>query len=131
MAGLGPAIHVLLGDGVEEIVPCWIVSGDQSDFPRARPMLDVVLALNGSSNVIEHLEVDEPLKAVPFGEPLNHSRTMLEHAPNEVARYADIQGTVRTIGHDVNVPTCHADIPQDVDGRDKPGHDGGEIGSLS
>ena len=47
-----------------------------------------------------------------------------EYGPDEVARYADIQDAVRTIGQNVDVATCHVEILQDVDGRDKPGHDG-------
>jgi hypothetical protein len=37
--------------------------------------------------------------------------------------FAGIQNAVRTIGQNINVSTCHAEILQDVDGRDKPGHD--------
>jgi hypothetical protein len=48
---------------------------------------------------------------------------MLEYPADEIACHADIQNAVRTIGQNVNVSTCHAEILQDVDGRDKPGHD--------
>ena len=57
----------------------------------------------------------------PFDEP----RPMLEHPANQIIRHADIKNAVRSIGQNVNVPAaCHAEILQDVDGRDKPGHDG-------
>ena len=42
---------------------------------------------------------------------------------DEVIRHANVQDAVRSIGQNVNVTTCHTDILQDVDGRDKPGHD--------
>jgi hypothetical protein len=49
---------------------------------------------------------------------------MLEHPANQIIRHADIKNAVRSIGQNVNVPAaCHAEILQDVDGRDKPGHD--------
>ena len=52
------------------------------------------------------------------------SGAMLEYPADKIARHADIQDAVRTIGQNVDVATCHVEILQDVDGRDKPGHDG-------
>jgi hypothetical protein len=86
-------------------------------------MLDVVLALDGVADIIEPFEIDQSLQSIPLGEPIDKSRAMLKHPTDKIVRYSDVQNAVRTIGQNVNVATCHAEILQDVDGRDKPGHD--------
>jgi hypothetical protein len=48
---------------------------------------------------------------------------MLEYAAYKVVCHADIKDAVGSIGQNVDVAACHAEILQDVDGRDKPGHD--------
>jgi hypothetical protein len=80
MAGLVPAIHVLLRDCLEEIVPIRICSDNHSDLPRARPMFDVVLALNGVSDIVKNLKVNEPLQPMPFGKTFDEAGAMLEDA---------------------------------------------------
>src|SRR5665213_241522 len=112
-----------LRDGVEEVIPIGIHSDNLSDFPRARPMLDVVLALDGVADVVELLEIHQPLQSISFGETCDEAGAMFEYTADKVARHANIKDTVWAIGQDVNVATCHAEILQDVDGRDKPGHD--------
>ena len=48
---------------------------------------------------------------------------MFKCTADEVACHADIENAVRLVGHEINVAACHLEILQDVDGRDKPGHD--------
>ncbi len=86
-------------------------------------MLDVVLALDGIPDVVECFEIDEPLQSVPFCKTFDKSGPMFEYPTDEIVCHADIKNAVWTIGQNVNVPACHADTLQDVDGRDKPGHD--------
>ncbi|SHK02858.1 hypothetical protein SAMN05444159_2222 [Bradyrhizobium lablabi] len=86
-------------------------------------MLDVVLALNGITDVIEFFEIDQSLQPVPLGEAIDESGAMFEAAANEVVRHANIEDAVGSIGQKINVPACHTEKVQDVDGRDKPGHD--------
>ena len=86
-------------------------------------MLDVVLALDGVTDVIELFEIHQALQPVPFGKPIHESGTMFEHPADKIACHSDVENAVRTIGQNVNVSTCHVDILQDVDGRDKPGQD--------
>jgi hypothetical protein len=86
-------------------------------------MLDIVLALNGVTDVIELLEIDQLLQPVPLGKSIDESGTMLEYPADKIARHPDIENAVGTVGQKINVSTCHVDILQDVDGRDKPGHD--------
>src|SRR5665213_1556168 len=115
--GLSRPSTSLLYDRRIEIVPIWIGSENRSNLPGAWPMLDVVLALDG----VELLKIDKPLQSISFGEAIDESGAMLEHAADEVVRYADVQDAVRAIGQNVNVSTSHVGILQDVDGRDKPG----------
>ena len=86
-------------------------------------MLDIMLALNRIADVVEPLEIDLSLQPMLFGEAIDESRTMLEYAADQIICHANVQDPVGTIGQNVNVTTCHTDILQDVDGRDKSGHD--------
>jgi hypothetical protein len=86
-------------------------------------MFDVVLALDGVADIVEPLEINQSLQSISSGESFDESRAVLVDTAHKIARYADIQDAVRTIGQNVNPSTCHAEILQDVDGRDKPGHD--------
>src|SRR3954463_7872073 len=115
MAGLVPAIHVLPRDRFVKIVPVRIESDNLPDLPCARPMLDVVLALNSIADVVELLEIHQPLQSVSPGETCDEPGAMLIDATYEVARHADIQNTVPTVRHNVDPATCHAGILQDVD----------------
>jgi hypothetical protein len=73
MAGLVPAIHVLLAEQlnqcVVQIVPFGIHRMDQTHFPRTRPVLDDLLSLYGVSDVVEELIVDKSLEAYRFVKP--------------------------------------------------------------
>jgi len=123
MAGPVPAIHVLLDDCIVEIVPGRIIAYNQPNLPRARPMFDVVFALNCRSDVLKSLEINEPLQSVAAGKSFDVSRTMFEHASNEIFRHADVKNAIWAICQNINVSACHAQILQDVDGLDKPDHD--------
>ena len=86
-------------------------------------MLDIMFALDGITNIVECFEVNQPFQPVSLGEPIDKSRAMLKHPTDEIVGHPDIEDTIGSIGQKINVPTCHAEILQDVDGRDKPGHD--------
>ena len=107
MAGLGPAIHVLLRDRVVEIDPIGIYGDDHSRLPRSRPMLDVALALDCDPNVFKLLEVDKPLQAISFCKAFYESGAMFKHPTDEVVRYAHIEDAVWSIAQNVNVSTRH------------------------
>jgi hypothetical protein len=46
MAGLVPAIHVLLIEDLVQVVPVRVHGADQANLPGTRSMLNVLLALN-------------------------------------------------------------------------------------
>jgi len=86
-------------------------------------MFDIVLTLNGVADVFESFEIDQSLQSVPLGEAFDESRAMFEHSTNKIVCHPNVKDAIRTIGQNIDVSTCHAEILQDVDGRDKPGHD--------
>jgi hypothetical protein len=110
MAGLVPAIHVLLYDRIEKVVPIRIRCNDRSDFPSSWPMFDVVLALNGIADIVEPFKVNECFQPVLLSEAVDKPGTMLEHATNEVVGYTDIKNAVATVRQNVNPTTCHVEM---------------------
>jgi hypothetical protein len=80
-------------------------------------MLDVVLAVDGVTDAVKLLEIDQPLQSIPFGESVDEAGPMFEYPTDKIACHADVQNAVRTIGRNINVSTCHAEILKDVDGR--------------
>jgi hypothetical protein len=117
--GLSRPSTSLLRDNLEEIIPIRILRDNQSDLPRPRPMFDIVLALDGISDIVESLKVNESLQSVPFRKALDKSGSMFEHAPDEIVCHANIQNAIRTTGQNVNVTTaCHV---EDIARRGWPG----------
>ena len=51
---------------------------NESHLPGARPVLDGGLALNGISNIVKALCIDQSLQAVTFGKSVNKPFPMLE-----------------------------------------------------
>ncbi len=87
-------------------------------------MFNVVLPLDRILNVIELLEIDEQLQSMPFRKAINESGAMFMDSTNEITGHADIKRAVRSICQNVDEAASHEAVLQDVDGRDKPGHDG-------
>src|SRR4051812_47347627 len=77
--GLARPSTSLLRNGLKEVVPVRIIRGNQSNFPRARPMLDVVFALDGIADGFEFLEVDEPLQSISPRKALYEPGSVFEH----------------------------------------------------
>ena len=86
-------------------------------------MFDVVLTLDCILDGLESFEMDEPFRPISSGKTFDKSGAMFKYSTDEVVCYADVKNAVRTICKDVNITTRHVKILQDVDGRDKPGHD--------
>jgi hypothetical protein len=56
---------------------------------------------------------------------------MFKCAAWQIAGDAGVQNAVASIGHEIEPAACHASIEEDVDGRDKPGHDGMEAANTT
>jgi hypothetical protein len=91
-----------------------------------------MFALNRVADVVELFEVNQPLQPVSFSEAVYEAAAVFVYPANKIIGDANIQDTIRAIGQNIDESTCHAEILQDVDGRDKPGHDGiGTIGDRN
>jgi hypothetical protein len=85
-----------------KIVPLRISRDDQPNLPGPGPTFQACLALNGGEYVAVGLAVNQAMQLVAPGECRSGSILMCPHPAGECARYADIQRSVRAIGHDVN-----------------------------
>lgn len=95
---------------VVEILPHRILLQDQGDFPGARPVLQVLLSLNGISDILVPLYPNEPFKAVFPGEAIGNARAVLPSAARDIAGDADIQSPIWTVGDNVDPSTLHRAI---------------------
>jgi hypothetical protein len=95
------------GQAVVKIIPVRVLCENELDLPGARPVLYQLFALNRQANVIVALDIDQPLQPVPLGEAFEHSLAMLPNPACEIARYPDIEGTVLSVGHDVDPAASH------------------------
>jgi hypothetical protein len=118
--GLSRPSTSLLHDRWIKVIPFRIVDDNHSNFPCAGPVLDIVLALNRITDVVEPFEIDQSFQSVSFGEAPDESRTMLEYAADKVACHANVQNAIGTIGQNINVSTCHVESLQDVDAGTSP-----------
>jgi len=97
MAGLVPAIHVLLRDYIVKILPTRIIGDYQPNFPGSGPMLNVMFALNSVMNILKSLEIDESLKTIAFCKTFDQPRTMFEYTANKIIVHAYVKDAVRLI----------------------------------
>jgi hypothetical protein len=80
----------LTDDLVIQISPGGIVANNQINLPFARPVLDVLLALEYSDRGIVRFEVDKSLDSISPGKAANEPFAMFVNAANEVVRHPDV-----------------------------------------
>ncbi|MEA2737537.1 MAG: hypothetical protein QOH05_844 [Acetobacteraceae bacterium] len=90
-----------------QVIPIRIAGDDQSDFPGPRPSLQAGLPLDGGAHVGVGFGIDQTMQFVATGEARSHTFLMLSNAAGQVARHADVERAVRTIGHDVDTTRWH------------------------
>ena len=120
---------------IEEIVPPGIVGKYQINLPRPWPVLQVLLPLYRRSDISMMLGVNNALQTVALGEAEGCPDSMFPSSAREVVGDADIEGTVRAVGYNVDPSSSHGfivrtkspDCKRGVDGRVKPGHDREEV----
>jgi hypothetical protein len=118
MAGLVPAIHVLLRNLIVKIVPSRIVGDYQSNLPGSGPMLDVMFALNRALNTLELLEIDKFLETMTFRKAFDEAGAVLENSTDQIICHPDVKNAVRTTCQKINKTACH---PEDFARRGWPG----------
>jgi hypothetical protein len=73
--------HTLLPiQALIEIFPVWVHLVDQSEFPRARPMFQVLLALQSVPDIVVKFVIDETFQAIALGEAVDETFPMLPNA---------------------------------------------------
>src|SRR5260370_4204358 len=90
-------------------------------------MLHVVFALDRGVNLVVKLVPYESLQAVSRRKTLHLTCAMLPRATRQIDRHSQIESAVRPIRHSVDPATSHSPSFSIVGGRDKPGHDAGEL----
>ena len=112
------------GNRVEKVHPCRIAANYETNLPVSGPMLDVVFVLNCGLDVIELLEIHQPLDGVALGEAEYEPFAMFMCTTDEIIGHSDMQHAVWRASQNVNVASLGLRMFTGVDGRDKPGHDG-------
>ena len=87
-------------------------------------MLHVVFALYRGSDVLVLLEINKAFQTVAFREACYSAHAVFRDAADQIIGNADIENAVWTICDDIDIAMRHRPKMKDVDGRDKPGHDG-------
>jgi hypothetical protein len=87
-------------------------------------MLDVVFALDRGLNPFVMLEVNEAFDGILLCESRDQAIPMFIDSSDEVVRDPYVRNSIWRASQNVNIATQHTDMMKDVDGRDKPGHDG-------
>ena len=70
----------------KQIVPLPIGCDNQSNLPGARPVFDVMFALDGVGHRLEFLEVDEPFESILFRKAFDEAGPMLEYPADKIVR---------------------------------------------
>jgi hypothetical protein len=92
----------------------------EGNFPRASPMLYVLLALNGQNDTFISLVVNETLQPLFLGKTLDDSLPVLPGSAEKVGGHADIERAVRAVRHDIDPSVTHDGMLERVDGRGWP-----------
>ena len=75
---------------VVEIAPFAVFGMDKPHLPRARPVLDIALSLDGRADVFVELQPDQALQAIATSEPLDEALAMFIGSPLRRARKIDV-----------------------------------------
>jgi hypothetical protein len=114
--GLDPVVHAEgqlarapppANDILPQIAPSRIHRANQIDFPPARPVFDVFLALDRGDGSRVLLVIDQHLHSIRVCEALHRSFTIFVNAPNEIAGHTNIKRSARTARQYVNPVPSH------------------------
>jgi hypothetical protein len=99
--------HDGLNERVVQIIPFGVGAIDEAHLPGAGPVLDGCLTLNGGSDIVEPLCINQPLQAVVFGKSVDQPFPMFVGSSRQVAGDTDVKDAVAPIGHEINPATRH------------------------
>src|ERR1700684_4520049 len=79
-----------------------IILLDERNLPGTAPSLQLLLARDRSTHVIEHLEMNEPMHVMALSEAFERSGAMLMQPRQQIGRHADVKRAVPPAGKDVD-----------------------------
>ena len=85
-----------------------IVTFNEIDLPRARPLLQRFFALNGISDIREFFKPHEEMHAIAFRERRPNSSAMLLNAIYDRIGDANVERPVRLAGENIDEVRVHA-----------------------
>jgi hypothetical protein len=65
----------------------------------------------------------QPLQYISLGKTVYKTAAVFVGPADKIVCHPHVEDAIGTVGQKINESSCHAEILQDVDGRDKPGHD--------
>lgn len=90
-----------------QIAPVGIHFKNESNLPRARPMLHCLLALDRRANAVVRFVPDKALETIELCEASDAAFTVLEGAARKIVGDAEIERPVWPISLDVNPAAAH------------------------
>jgi hypothetical protein len=92
---------------IVQIAPGGVVADNKINLPFARPVLDVLFALERSDGGIVRFVVDELLHSISPRKAADKSFAMFVNAANEIVRHPDVQRSAGAAGENVD-PVIYA-----------------------
>jgi hypothetical protein len=90
---------------------------DQIDFPFARPMLDVFLALDRTNGRGVLLVIDEHFHAMLFGEAVGQAFAMLIEATNKIIRHSHVERAAWAALQNIDPIASHSAVQHGLPGQ--------------
>src|SRR5579863_6054383 len=84
-----------------QILPAWVECFNQSNLLLPPPTFQLLLAIDGFSNIIIALEVNEAIATVLAGKPLKLTALVVQNSPLEIVGHSNVKGT-RAASDDVD-----------------------------
>lgn len=104
-------------DLIVKIIPIWIHRFNEFNLPRAVPFLELFLADNGFSYVIECFHIDQSMDTIFLGETVCKSVLVFIGTPRDVIGHANIECAlfsnckdINRVGHSVTIMSFKAQV---------------------
>jgi hypothetical protein len=84
-----------------QVLPAWVECFNQSDLLLPPPTFQLPLAIDGFSNIIKALELNETIATVLAGKPLKLTALVVQNSPVEIVGHSNVKGA-RAAADDVD-----------------------------
>src|SRR6185312_2202187 len=86
----------------EQVVPLWIFALDESDFPVALILLQLLFAADSVDDEVARFVPDEPTQAIALREAIECAAPMLRGPRYQVAGHTNVERAMTAISHHVD-----------------------------